>query len=232
MLKRLITFNNPKSKASEAFRTLRTNLQFSAIDNDLKFILITSSGASEGKSTILSNLAITYAQAGKKTLILDCDLRKPSIHKQFSLDNSEGLTNYLIGETELEEYIHPTNIPDLYAITSGLVPPNPSELLGMKRMELLLATVQNMFDIVLIDAPPVIAVTDAQVLATMADGVVIITAHGEVEKRALAKTKELLEKVGANILGIVLNRVPDHAELNYYGRNYYYKGFYNGYYTK
>jgi capsular exopolysaccharide synthesis family protein len=221
MVNQLISFNNPKAKASEAFRTLRTNLQFSSVDDTLKSILVTSSVPSEGKSTIMANLGITYAQTDKKVLILDCDLRRPSIHKHFGIANSTGLTNLLIDASSLEDYVFPTEIPNLYVIPSGPIPPNPSDLLGTQRMKLLLAKLQNIFDIILIDAPPVIAVTDAQILSTMADGVIIITSYGEVEKRALAKTKELLDLVGARILGLVLNKVPNPLKPHYYEKGYY-----------
>jgi capsular exopolysaccharide synthesis family protein len=221
MLNQLISLNNPKAKASEAFRTLRTNLQFSSVDDTLKSILVTSSMPSEGKSTIMANLGITYAQADKKVLILDCDLRRPSIHKQFEISNSKGLTNLLIDASSLEDYIFTTEMPNLYVIPSGPIPPNPSDLLGTKRMRLLLAKLQDLFDLILIDAPPVIAVTDAQILSTMADGVIIITSYGEVEKGALAKTKMLLDMVGARMLGLVLNKVPDHSKHHYYKKDYY-----------
>jgi capsular exopolysaccharide synthesis family protein len=221
MLNQLISLNNPKAKASEAFRTLRTNLQFSSVDDTLKSILVTSSVPSEGKSTIMANLGITYAQADKKVLILDCDLRRPSIHKHFEISNSSGLTNLLIDASSLEDYIFATEIPNLYVIPSGPIPPNPSDLLGTKRMKLLLAKLQDLFDLILIDAPPVIAVTDAQILSTMADGVIIITSYGEVEKGALAKTKTLLDMVGARMLGLVLNKVPDQSKLHYFKKNYY-----------
>jgi capsular exopolysaccharide synthesis family protein len=221
MLNQLISLNNPKAKASEAFRTLRTNLQFSSVDDTLKSILVTSSVPSEGKSTIMANLGITYAQADKKVLILDCDLRRPSIHKHFEISNSSGLTNLLIDASSLEDYIFATEIPNLYVIPSGPIPPNPSDLLGTKRMKLLLAKLQDLFDLILIDAPPVIAVADAQILSTMADGVIIITSYGEVDKGALAKTKTLLDMVGARMLGLVLNKVPDHSKPNYFKKNYY-----------
>ena len=221
MLNRLISFNSPKAKASEAFKTLRTNLQFSSVDHALKSILVTSSMPAEGKSTIMANLGITYAQTDIKVLILDCDLRKPSIHKHFGIPNTAGLTNLLIDASSLEGYIFPTKIPNLYVIPSGTIPPNPSELLGTQRMKLLLAKLCDLFDIILIDAPPVIAVTDAQILSTMADGVIIITSYGEVEKHALALTKKLLDRVGARMLGLVLNKVPEHSSPHYNKKGYY-----------
>ncbi|WP_163194450.1 CpsD/CapB family tyrosine-protein kinase [Clostridium thermarum] len=224
MLKNLITFKNPKSRAAEAFRTLRTNLQFSNLDASVKSIVVTSSGPSEGKSTILINLAITIAQSGKKVIIVDCDLRKSTVHKKLGLPNSEGLTNLLIQDKKFEELILPTNVPNLFVLTSGPTPPNPAELLGTKKMKALLSELNKVFDMVLIDAPPVIAVTDAQILSTLVDGTMIVTSYGTTEKFGLAKTKELLDKVGAKILGVVINKVPEKSEHYYYGR--YYENYY------
>ncbi|WP_139904366.1 CpsD/CapB family tyrosine-protein kinase [Clostridium thermarum] len=224
MLKNLITFKNPKSRAAEAFRTLRTNLQFSNLDASVKSIVVTSSGPSEGKSTVLINLAITIAQSGKKVIVVDCDLRKSTVHKKLGLPNSEGLTNLLIQDKKFEELILPTNVPNLFVLTSGPTPPNPAELLGTKKMKALLSELNKVFDMVLIDAPPVIAVTDAQILSTLVDGTMIVTSYGTTEKFGLAKTKELLDKVGAKILGVVINKVPEKSEHYYYGR--YYESYY------
>jgi capsular exopolysaccharide synthesis family protein len=224
MLKNLITFKNPKSRASEAFRTLRTNLQFSSLDNSVKSIVVTSSGPSEGKSTIMINLAITIAQSGKKVVVVDCDLRKPTVHKKLGLPNSEGLTNLLIQDKKFEELILPTNVPNLFVLTSGPTPPNPAELLGTKKMKVVLSELNKVFDMVLIDAPPVIAVTDAQILSTAVDGTIIVASYGTTEKFGLTKAKELLDKVGAKVLGVVLNKVPEKSEHYYYGR--YYESYY------
>lgn len=221
MLKNLIAFKNPKSRAAEAFRTLRTNIQFSSLDSNIKSIVITSSGPSEGKSTVLVNLGITIAQSGKRVIIVDCDLRKPSIHKKLGLPNSEGLTNMLIQDKKIEECIIPTKINNLYSLTSGPTPPNPAELLGSKKMKSIIGELHQVFDMVLIDAPPVIAVTDAQILATLAEGTLLVTSYGETEKFGVVKAKELLDKVGAKILGVVMNKVPEHSESYYYGKYYY-----------
>lgn len=224
MIKNIIAFKNPKSRASEAFRTLRTNIQFSSLDGDVKSIVVTSSAPSEGKSTILVNLAITMAQTGKKVIIIDCDLRRPTVSKKLALPNGEGLTNVLIQEKKVEECVLATKIPNLYALTSGPVPPNPAELLGSKKMKSVLEGLHEVFDIILIDAPPVIAVTDAQILSTLAEGVLLIACYGQTEKKGLIKAKELLDKVGAKILGVVMNKVPEKAESYYYGK--YYDGYY------
>lgn len=227
MLKNLVAFKNPKSRAAEAFRTLRTNIQFSGLDESLNSIVVTSSGPSEGKSTVLINLAITIAQSGKNVLVVDCDLRRPTVHKKLGLPNSEGLTNILIQEKkDYNDIVLTTKIPNLSAITSGPTPPNPAELLGTKRMKNLVNQLINSYDMVLIDAPPVIAVTDAQILATIADGTLIVTSYGATEKFGLVKTKELLDKVGAKILGVVINKVPEKSEHYYYGK------YYNSYYKQ
>jgi capsular exopolysaccharide synthesis family protein len=226
MLKNLVAFKNPKSRAAEAFRTLRTNIQFSGLDDSLSSIVVTSSAPSEGKSTVLINLAITIAQSGKKVLVIDCDLRRPTVHKKLGLPNAEGLTNLLIQDKEsFDEVVLTTKVPNLSALTSGPTPPNPAELLGTKRMKSIIRQLTGSFDMVLIDAPPVIAVTDAQILATIAEGTLIVTSYGTTEKFGLVKTKELLDKVGAKVLGVVINKVPEKSEHYYYGKydNSYYK---------
>lgn len=220
LVKNFIVSKNPKSRAAEAFRTLRTNIQFSSLDSDVKSIVVTSSAPSEGKSTVMVNLAITMAQTGKKVIIVDCDLRRPTVNKKLDLPNMEGLVNVLIQEKTAEECILPTNIPNLFALTSGPVPPNPAELLGSKKMKNLISTLGESFDIILIDAPPVIAVTDAQILSTISQGVLLIASYGSTEKQGLIKAKELLDKVGAKILGVVINKVPEKAESYYYGKYY------------
>lgn len=226
MLKNLVAFKNPKSRAAEAFRTLRTNIQFSGLDDSLSSIVVTSSAPSEGKSTVLINLAITIAQSGKKVLVIDCDIRRPTVHKKLGLPNAEGLTNLLIQDKEsFDEVVLTTKVPNLSALTSGPTPPNPAELLGTKRMKSIIRQLTGSFDMVLIDAPPVIAVTDAQILATIAEGTLIVTSYGATEKFGLVKTKELLDKVGAKVLGVVINKVPEKSEHYYYGKydNSYYK---------
>ncbi|MDT8716514.1 CpsD/CapB family tyrosine-protein kinase [Clostridium sp. 19966] len=221
MLKNIISFKNPKSRAAEAFRTLRTNIQFSSLDDQIKSIVVTSAGPGEGKSTIMTNLAVTIAQSGKRVVVVDCDLRKPTIHKKMGLPNSDGITNLLAQSKNLDEVILSTMVPNLFVITSGPIPPNPAELLGTKKMRQVLSELQEAFDIVLIDAPPVIAVTDAQILSTLATGVLLVTSYGVTEKFGIAKAKELLDKVGAKVFGVILNKVPEKSENYYYGKYYY-----------
>lgn len=222
-MKNIITFKDPKSPASEAFRTLRTNLQFSTIDDSIKSVVVTSAGPGEGKSTTISNLAVSMAQSGKKVLLIDCDLRNPSIHKKLGIINRGGMTNLLIQKKQIDESIMETEIQNLYVITSGPIPPNPAELLGSKRMRSLIKEFENVFDITLIDSPPVLAVTDAQILSTICSGVILTIAYGEGEKEAVIKAKDLLDKTGSKILGVVLNKIPmknSRKYGRYYGKYY------------
>lgn len=217
----LITSTQPKSSSAEAFRTLRTNIQFSYVDDSLKTIVITSTSPGEGKSTVLANLAVAFAQSGRKVLIVDCDLRRPTVHKNFNISNSMGLTNVLIKEKSIDECIRVTEEENLLAITSGAIPPNPSELLGSKRMIEFIKDVGLRFDIILLDAPPVLVVTDAQVLSKVSDGVLLLSSYGTTEKKALVKAKEHLDKVGAKVLGVILNKVKEDKN-SYYGKYHEY----------
>lgn len=222
MLNDMISIKNPKSAAAEAFRTLRTNIQFSSFDEELKTIVVTSTQPEEGKSTVVSNLAIAMAQGGKKVLLIDCDLRKPSIHKRFGISNQEGLTSLLAKEKTLEETIKASNISNFYILTSGPVPPNPAELLGSKRFRAFIKEISEVFDIILLDAPPVLAVTDAQILSAFCSGVIFVAGYGQAEKQAIVRAKELVDKVSGKILGVVINKVPAQSK-SYYYYNYDYK---------
>jgi capsular exopolysaccharide synthesis family protein len=222
MLNDMISIKNPKSHAAEAFRTLRTNIQFSSLDNEIKAIVVTSTQPGEGKSTVISNLAVTMAQSGKKVLLIDCDLRKPSVHKKLGLSNQDGLTSLLAKEKKMEEVVQPTNINNFYVLTSGPIPPNPAELLGSKRMKSFIVELQGYFDMILLDAPPVLAVTDAQILSTLCNGVMLVAEYGQAEKHAVVRAKEAIDKVGGKILGLVINKVPSNSK-SYYYYNYEYK---------
>ncbi|HEY0827513.1 MAG TPA: CpsD/CapB family tyrosine-protein kinase [Bacilli bacterium] len=216
----LITDVHPRSPISEAYRTLRTNIRFSSVDQQLKILLVTSTQAGEGKTTTVTNLAAAYAQENKKVLIIDADLRKPSIHHVFNLSNRNGLTSILTDQFVINEVVAKTHINHLSVITSGPIPPNPSEMLTSKRMLSLLAELKEVYDVILIDSPPTLAVTDSQILAAMCDGVILVINYGKVKREFVKKAKDSLEHVKARILGAVINNV-DKSEADSY---YYYYG--------
>ena len=198
-------------------------------DKEIKTIVVTSTGAGEGKSTTCSNLAIALAQSGHKILIIDCDLRRPVQHKLFDLSNEKGLTNFLIANCTLSETVKQTNIEGLQVITAGVIPPNPSELLNCKRFEQYIEKLKEFYDYIIIDTPPAGIVTDAQNLAGKADGTVLVVDSRHTDKKEAAAAKALLDKVGAHILGVVLNRAVEDSKA--YGR--YYKKYYkHEYYTQ
>lgn len=217
----IITEVNPKSPISEAYRSLRTSIDFSAIDEKVQVIMLTSAGPGEGKSTTATNLAVTYAQSDRKVLVIDADLRKPTMHHTFFKTNRVGLTNILTGMNSPSEVIHNTHIPNLDLLTSGPIPPNPSEILSSKRMEKLLIDLKQTYDMIVIDTPPALAVTDAQVIASRCDGVIMVIHSGKVKRDAALKVKANLEYVKARILGVVLNNVDRKSGEGYY---YYYYG--------
>jgi capsular exopolysaccharide synthesis family protein len=224
---RLITHFAPKSPVSEAYRSLRTNIQFAKADKKVKSALVTSSVPGEGKSTTVANLAITFAQMGAKTLLIDADLRRPVLHGIFGCSRNDGLTNVLVGRSTLEEAIHETRIDGLNLLVSGTLPPNPSELLNSKVMIKLIDKVSSVYDFVLFDTPPVIAVTDAAVLSTNVDGVVLVVKSGETSREVIERSRMLLDKVNANLLGVLVNGV--HLSMMYgsyyqYYQYYYYSG--------
>ncbi len=222
---RLITHIDPKSPVSEAYRTLRTNLQFSKVEKELRTILVTSAGPKEGKSTTAANLAIAMAQAGNSVVLIDADLRRPLIHSVFGMDKDKGLTNYLAGSLQYNELVHETFIENLKVITSGVLPPNPSELLATQKMKNLLKQLQEDYDIVIIDSPPVIAVTDASILSTIVDGTLLVVYAGQTEKDAIKRATMMLSSVSARLLGTVLNGFDVQG---IYGSYYYY--YYHHYY--
>ena len=203
----LITVVSPKSPIAESYRTLRTNIHFSSFDKKVKTIVVTSSGTGEGKSTTCANLAVVMAENGYKTVLIDCDQRRASLHKLFNISNEKGLSDFLVGNIQFSEAVQKTEIPNLNIITSGTKPPNPSELIGSEKMKNFIEDLKETYDYLILDTPPVTIVTDAQLLSTYADGCVLVVASSEVEKAAAVKSKELLEKVNAKILGVVLNKM-------------------------
>lgn len=217
----LVTHVNPKSPISEAFRTLRTNIQFASLDKEIRVITVTSSEPSEGKSTVISNLAITMAQSGQNVLIMDCDLRKPTVHKTFRINNTLGVTSALVENVEISSVINEIEgIDNLSVLTSGPIPPNPSELLNSKKFKKFIEQLKEEFDVILLDAPPVGIVTDAAILSTFVDGIILVIGYGQVDIHNIQRTKELLEKVKAPILGTVLNKIPI-RKGKYGGQKYY-----------
>ena len=217
----LITESNPKSPISEAYKILRTNIQFSNLDTDIQTIMVTSAAMGEGKSTTSANLAVAYAQAGKKVLIIDADLRKPTQHHIFRVSNRVGLTSVLSHQSPLGSALLDTTVEQLSIIPSGPIPPNPSEILASKRMSSMLDDLKSQFDIIIIDTPPTLAVTDAQIMAAQSDGVRMVVEAGTVKKEAAARAKAGLDMFGAKLLGVVLNNISSSSAEGYY---YYYYG--------
>lgn len=211
---------NPKSPISEQYRTIRTTIEFKMIDQGIKSFLVTSSEASAGKSTTIANLAITFAQQGKKVLLIDADLRKPTVNLTFKVQNRVGLTNVLMNQSSITDAQQRTRVSEnLTIISSGPIPPNPSELLGSIAMKRLIESVTEFFDVILIDTPPLSLVTDAQVLSNYVGGVVIVAQANQTKKDGLLRTKKLLNQVQANILGVVLHgaEMSDSNSYYYYG---------------
>lgn len=217
--KMVVTQHDPGAIASEAYRVLRTNLQFLGLDEPVRSMLVTSATPGEGKSTTISNLAVAFAQTGAKVCLVDADLRRPTIAKTFGLENWSGLTTALIGQAGLDACLRNTDIPGLTVMTSGPIPPNPAELVGSARMGALLEQLQERFDTVLIDSPPVLAVTDAAVLAPKVGGVVLVVRANAVDQRQVNRAREALEAVKARVLGVVLSAVQPEGREGYY---YYY----------
>jgi protein-tyrosine kinase len=215
--RKLVTINNSKSPIAEQYRTIRTNIEFSSVDGEMKTILITSSGPGEGKSTTASNLAVVFAQQGKRVLLIDADLRKPTAHYTFNLTNTFGLTSVLTKQMDLAEAATATNEENLFILPSGPIPPNPAEVLGSKAMEELLSKSAENFDFVLFDAPPMLAVADPQILANKVDGTILVVSSGTTEIEQAVKAKELLHNSKSKLLGAVLNnKKVENAHYYYY----------------
>ncbi|AOY75598.1 CpsD/CapB family tyrosine-protein kinase [Clostridium formicaceticum] len=224
--RKIITHSNPKSPISEAYRTLRTNIQFASLDNPIKVLMVTSSGPGEGKTTTTANLAVTMAQLGAKVLVMDADLRKPAVHKAFQLSNSEGVTNILVKDLNYKEFLLKTEVEGLEVLPSGAIPPNPSELLASQKMKNFIHSLREDYDYILIDTPPAAIVTDAALLSTAVDGVILVCAAGEVAIQGAQRAKELLDNVNANIIGVVLNKIPIGKKGSSYYSYYYYSSYY------
>lgn len=213
----LMTVSSPKSVNTEQFNTIRTNIEFSNVDDEYSSLMVTSSAISEGKSTVSANLAVAFARQGKRVILVDSDLRRPTVNATFKMKDPVGVTSYLTNsEVKIQDIVYKTSISNLYVIPSGPTPPNPSELIGSKKMLKLINTLGEQSDLVIYDAPPVLSVTDAQLLATRVDGVVLVVRENQTEKGAVREAVQLIKHVDGNIIGTVLNDV--HASSNgYYG---------------
>lgn len=222
----LIAETDPKSPASEAYRSLRTNIQFAGLDRPCRNIVITSSSAGEGKTTTVANFGVVAAQAGSRVCLVDSDLRRPALHRIFSLDNSRGLSTALVEAVPFAEVAKPTRIPNLAVLTSGPLPPNPAEMVGSKRMRELLEGASSDFDLILCDTPPVISVSDGIALAAQSDGVILVIRVGKIPHDVVRRAAEQIEAVKARILGVLLNGVDLRRDGYYYDYYRYYYAYY------
>lgn len=216
----LIAHNDLKNPATEAYRVIRTSIQFAQAGKELKTLAVTSCMPNEGKSMTAANLAVVLTQAGKSVLLIDCDMRNPTVHKNFNLSNKVGLSSCISMGTALSDAVQKTSIEGLYALTGGVIPPNPSELLGSEQMKNVLQRAKEQYDYVLIDTPPVMPVTDALIVSRFVDGMILVIASAEVKVEMARDVKKQLQQAGANILGVVLNKVR--SEHHGYGYGYYY----------
>ena len=207
----------PKSIDAEAYRSLRSNIEYSSFDDEYRVIVVKSSVPGEGKSTTAGNLAIALAQSGNKVLLVDCDMRKPSIHKKFKISNAAGTAELLLRKKSFEEVANDYN-ENLTIITAGKIPPNPSEMLASRAMTAFIKEMKNEFKYIILDTPPLQAVTDAQVLSTKADGVLLVVRAGSTKKELVSNSVDLINKVHGKVIGTVLNGVENKRN------NYYYYG--------
>jgi len=218
---KLISLTQPRSPITEAYRALRTNLQFSMVDNPLRVLMITSANSQEGKSITAANLAVVMAQMGKRVVLIDADLRRPAQHIVFALSNKVGLTDILMDTgVQWEAVLQSTEVETLKVVTSGSLPPNPSEMLSSKRMIHLIEDLQQHADMLIFDCPPVLAVTDALVLTSRVDGALLVINASKTRRAQVMRTKEALDTVGAHILGVALNRAS-YRKYGEYHSDYY-----------
>lgn len=202
----LITIVNPKSPISEQYRTIRANLEFTSIGQKLQMITVTSASNGEGKSTTAANLAVVYAQLGKRVLLIDCDLRKPTAHHTFHLSSNVGLSTILVGRISFERALQPSDVERLTILAAGPIPPNPAELIASEQMAALLEVIRTQYDMIILDSPPMMQVADARLLANISDGTILVIGCENSDRQLVLKAKEQLERTGARMLGLVLNQ--------------------------
>lgn len=217
--RQVISKLNPRSPITEQYRTIRTNIQFSSVDQEIKNVLVTSADPGAGKSSTVANLAVVHAHQGKKTLLIDADMRKPTVHYTFRKDNLMGLSSVLISEAEIEEAAEPTDVDHLDVLTCGPIPPNPSELLGSAQMQELLKDAKRIYDFIILDTPPTLAVTDAKVLANLVDATLFVVRSGSTQTEEAERAIKSIQEAEAKFLGALLNDVPKDKDDSYY---YYY----------
>ena len=217
---KITSLEKPQSNISEAYRTIRTGIEFSNLDKDLKIICITSSKKDEGKTTLLSNLGVSFAKIDKKVLLIDADLRNPSISKMFDTSNTQGLMDILLGKKNIQDCVKKTKQENLYILTGGTIPPNPAEVLSSKKMSEFIESIKDEYDYIFIDSPPVGVVSDASIISAYSDGVIFVVGANEVDSNLAKIAKERLDSVKANIVGVILNKFKTDTNSEYY--NYYY----------
>ncbi|MGG2094484.1 CpsD/CapB family tyrosine-protein kinase [Bacillus sp. S13(2024)] len=216
-VRQLITHIKPKSQIAEQYRNIRTNIHFSTVGSDIRSILVTSPSAGEGKTTTIANLAVVFGQQGKKVLVIDADMRKPTLHELFQVDTYYGLTSVLSGQASLEKCLQETDMENVSFLSSGPLPPNPAELLGFRMIEDVLQKAYQQFDLILVDTPPVLAVTDAHILANQCDGIILVVRSESTEKEKAVKAKQVLEHASGKVLGVILNaKEESKSKYGYY----------------
>lgn len=223
----LIAETQPRSAAAEAYRTLRTNIQFASLDQPHRTLVVTSASSGEGKTTTTANFGIVCAEAGTRVCLIDADLRRPALHKIFGLTNEKGLTTALLEDQAIAKLAQPTRTPNLSVLTSGPLPPNPAELVGSRRMRELLEHATADFDLLLCDTPPVVAVADAVALASHCDGVILVVRTGGVPHEVVKRARLQIEAVKGRILGVLLNSVNLRRDGYYYDYYRYYHAYYS-----
>ena len=218
---KITSLEKPQSNISEAYRTIRTGIEFSNLDKNLKVICVTSSKKDEGTTTVLCNLGVNFAKIDKKVLLIDGDLRNPTVNKLFDTKNAQGLMDILLGRKNIEECIKKTTQENLYVLTGGTIPPNPAEVLSSKKMSQFIESIKDDYDYIFIDTPPVGIVSDASIISSYSDGVIFVVGSNEVDKNLAKLAKERLDSVNANILGVILNKFKADVNNEYYSYDYY-----------